>query len=523
VDARRHAARVGATTASNPTTTTDVLVVGAGPAGLATAVAAARHGARVLVVERRASTSAHPRATGLSTRTMEILRTWGIADAVRARSVECALGVAITRTASDRPLAVQPTGYPTPRTALSVSPSMPALCAQDHLEPLLVDALREQGGEIRFATGMTGLCSTPDGVRAELGRAGRVRARFVVGADGPRSRVRRTLGIGVRRLGVLGEFVQAVFRPDLAELTGQPTRPLTLITHPEAGGVLLPVGGGRWAFAHEWHPERGETPDYSAARWTALLRTATGLPELEPEILSVLPFTMAAEVATSYRAGNGFLVGDAAHRMTPVGAVGLNTAVHDGHELGWRLAWSVRGLAGDALLDSYAAEREPVGRVNAERLLRRGEPDPADGLPGDLGRTYLSTVLAGAEPALPRCDRAARPGERAPHAWIRRDGRRCSVLDLFDGRLTVLCGPDAGPWRAAARRLHGIPLQVLSTEAEPRLGRAYRLAPGSAVLVRPDGIVAWRHDGHCRNPGTALSAAVATSLGRAADPVSLAV
>jgi hypothetical protein len=286
--------------------------------------------------------------------------------------------------------------------------------------------------------------------------------------------------------------------------------------------VLLPVGGGRWAFAHEWHPERGETPDYSAGRWTALLRTASGLPELAPEILSVLPFTMAADVATSYRSGNGFLVGDAAHRMTPVGGRGLNTAVHDGHELGWRLAWSVRGLAGDALLDSYAAEREPVGRANAERSLRRGEPDRADGLPGDLGRTYLSTVLAGVEPAPPRYDRAARPGERAPHAWVVHDGRRCSILDLFDRRLTVLAGPDGDPWRAAASRLRGIPLQVLSTDAQPGLRRAYRLAPGSAVLVRPDGIVAWRHDGPACHAGSALSAAVATSLGRASAPAAVA-
>jgi 2-polyprenyl-6-methoxyphenol hydroxylase-like FAD-dependent oxidoreductase len=208
----------------------------------------------------------------------------------------------------------------------------------------------------------------------------------VVGADGPRSRVRRALGIGVYRLGVLGEYVQAIFRAgDLAALTGQPLRPLTMIVHPEAEGVLLPVGAGRWGFAHQWFPERGETPDYSAARWTALLRTATGLPGLEPEILSVLAFTMAADVATSYRAGNGFLAGDAAHRMTPVGAVGLNTALHDGHELGWRLAWAARGLAGEALLDSYAVERERSGGPARSGRCGAGSPTRPTGCPATWG------------------------------------------------------------------------------------------------------------------------------------------
>lgn len=93
------------------------------------------------------------------------------------------------------------------------------------------------------------------------------------------------------------------------------------------------MGAGRWAYGHRWYPERGEHPaDYTPARCTALLRTATGLPDLEPEILSAEPFTMAAEMGTALRAGRGFLVGDAAHRMTATGGRGMNTAIHDGHE-----------------------------------------------------------------------------------------------------------------------------------------------------------------------------------------------
>jgi 2-polyprenyl-6-methoxyphenol hydroxylase-like FAD-dependent oxidoreductase len=106
----------------------------------------------VLVVERHQGTSVHPRATALTTRTMEIMRGWGLADAVRVRSIDCTLEVAIAPTLAAPPLSVVPSGYPSPRQALAVSPTMPALCPQDHLEPLLVDAVREQGVEIRFGT-----------------------------------------------------------------------------------------------------------------------------------------------------------------------------------------------------------------------------------------------------------------------------------------------------------------------------------------------------------------------------------
>ncbi len=134
------------------TTTTDVLVVGAGPAGLATALTALRHGARVLVVERRAGTSTIPRATAVSTRTMELFRAWGISDAVRAARIDGEPVVAVRRTLTDESGVVVPFGYPTPREALAVSPTYPALCPQDRIEPLLAAQVRQLGGEIRFGT-----------------------------------------------------------------------------------------------------------------------------------------------------------------------------------------------------------------------------------------------------------------------------------------------------------------------------------------------------------------------------------
>lgn len=503
-------------------TATDVLVVGAGPGGLATAVSALRHGARVLLIERRPSTSSIPRATGVSTRTMEIFRTWGVDDAVRAGAVDCDPRVHVARTLSDDVPRVQANAFPGVREALAASPAFPAICPQDHIEPVLAGEVRRLGGEIRFGTALRGLRTTADGVRADLGDGGRVRAGFVVGADGPRSAVRAALGIGVEHLGSIGDHVQLLFRADIEARLGRTPPGIAFLDHPEAPGVLLPVGGGRWAYVHGYDPALGESPgDYTPARWRALLRAATGMPDLEPELLGALPFTMAADVAATFRAGPGFLVGDAAHRMTPVAGAGLNTAVHDGHELGWKLAWAVRGLAGEGLLDSHDAERGPVGRANAARSLRRDERDPGDGLPADLGRTYRSPVIAasGAAPAYRR-DRAARPGERAPHVWVRRDGLRISMLDVLADRLTLLVGRDGARWARAAGT-GGVQVLAAGLDVIDRRGtlaRAYRLGPGAAVLVRPDGIVAWRHDGPCADHAGALAAAANIALGRAVAP-----
>ena len=501
--------------------TYDVLVVGAGPGGLATALSAARHEARVLVVDRRPGTSGVPRATGINVRTVEILRTWGVAPAVRARRIRAVPDAASATTLSAPPHSRgRAGGYPTPREILDVSPVLPLACPQDRLEPLLVDAVRRAGGEIRFATPLVALAIGPDGVRAELGSGPRVHARFVVGADGTRSTVRAALGIATRHLGTWAQAVQVLFRPSVS-LQPDPPVLLTLVDEPHTG-VLLPTGEGRWAYASLSFD--GTRPDIPGD-WTPTLRAATGAPDLDPEVLDVRRFTLAAEVATTYRAGPGFLVGDAAHRTTPVAGIGLNTAIHDGHELGWKLAWAASGLAGEALLASHDAERAPVGLAAAERSLSM-EGRPTDGLPSSLGHTHRSPVIAGHEPAPDlRIDLAARPGERAPHAWVTHAGRHRSTLDLFDGTLTLLTGPDGRLWARAARAVTGVPFRTLVAGRDvhgPALAGRYALSPGSAVLVRPDGRVAWRHDGACADRTAALTSAIATALGHPAAAAALA-
>jgi hypothetical protein len=183
--------------------------------------------------------------------------------------------------------------------------------------------------------------------------------------------------------------------------------------------------------------------------------------------------------------------------MTPVGGVGMNTAIAAGHNLGWKLAWVARGWAGSELLDSYELERRAPGEYRARRSLQMGGPPERDPLGEDLGVRYASAVVA------------ADAGERAPHAWVTVDGRRRSTLDLFDGRLTLLVGRGADAWRAAADEVAGGPPLAVVDVADA-LAEYLR---GGAVLVRPDGHVAWRA---AASEHAQLRAALDLALGRVA-------
>ena len=178
-----------------------------------------------------------------------------------------------------------------------------------------------------------------------------------MGADGPRSRVRTALGIGTEHLGGIGRHVQVLFRADLSAVLGEHPHALYALYDPEATGLLIAFGDRPAGATPARAPTDADIPvdddalDRAPADGDRASRTC------DPELLGTAVFDLVAELATASRAGAAFLVGDAAHRMTPVGAVGLNTAVHDGHNLGWKLAWAAPDRAGEPLLASYAAER----------------------------------------------------------------------------------------------------------------------------------------------------------------------
>jgi putative polyketide hydroxylase len=439
-----------------------VLIVGAGPAGLTAAAALAHHGIDFLLVERRPQLSSLPRATVVSTRSMEIFRSWGLESTIRAGAADVEFMQwrcwSLAEAASGFGT---PTGFPTRDQCRVISPTGPACVPQDHLEPVLFDHVASLGvGRMELGVTVAGVSPHGDGVRVAmrdaLGGSTLVDARYVIAADGAHSAVRR--GLGVQMLGsdrLLGA-ASVLFRAPLWDAVGDLRYVLYAVTNPQADGVLLPAGpDDRWLYG-----TIGEIDAITDDELVERLRLGAGIVGLEPRVERTGKFSFAAQIAETYRAGNAFLVGDAAHRATPRGGTGMNTAIHDGYDLGWKLAWVLNGWAGADLLDSYESERRPVAEHNVSRS-------------ADVSGT---TREAGEE-------LQADLGGRLTHVWVREG---VSTLDVVGQGITVFTGPDPSGWEAAGI---GLPLRApLTVEPLSAISaRAVGIRNGGALVVRADG------------------------------------
>jgi 2-polyprenyl-6-methoxyphenol hydroxylase-like FAD-dependent oxidoreductase len=497
-----------------------VLIVGAGPAGLVTGIGLARHGVRSVLIERHPSTSIFPRATGVSTRSMEIFRGWGIDEAVRRGGWRVIPRMAMVTRFDDRSPVEMPLGFPDEAASAAVSPTTAAVSPQDHLEPVLLEHYRALGGDARFSTELVSFEQDADGVLATVGdlatgETRAIRAAYLVGADGHRSRVRSNLGIEMDGPDDLGQYFSILFRADLSEVLGERRYGLYTLAGDGPPRVLVPSGADdRFVFAVPLPPNLDDAviaAMFPPERRLAMLRELSGQPDLDIEVLATSAFAFSAQVATRWSDGRVFLVGDAAHRMTPRGGRGMNTAIADAFDLSWKLAWVLRGIADAALLDTYEAERGPIGRHNVAMSTVPGGGGSDDGLAEDLG-----WVVGSGESAFPP---DGRPGTRAPHAWLDVAGRRVSTLDLFGRGLVLLTNGAAVAWREAARACDGIPLSVRSIgggllDADGRFASTFGLGDGGAVLVRPDGVVAWRTATLPDDPAASLRTACDAALGR---------
>ena len=510
-----------------------VLIVGAGPAGLVTGIGLARHGVRSILVERHPSTSIFPRATGVSVRSMEIFRGWGLDAAVRRGGWHVIPRMATAARFDDPAPSEGPLGFPSEAESLAVSPTTAAVSPQDHLEPVLLDHYRELGGEARFSSELVDFEQDADGVRVTVrdlasGAVSQLRCDYLVGADGHRSAVRSVLGVEMEGPPDLGQYFSILFRADLSEVLGEKRYGLYTLAGDGPPRVLVPSGADdRYVFAVPLPAgldEAAIAAMFPLQRCLGVIREVTGRPDLDVEILATSAFAFAAQVARRWSDGRVFLVGDAAHRMTPRGGRGMNTAIADAYDLSWKIAWVSRGLAAPSLLETYEAERGPIGRRNVAMSMVPGGGGSDSGLAEDLGPVVASTAIAGesADVAALAFPPDGRPGSRAPHVWLEVGGRRISTLDLFGRGLVLLTAGAGASWRSSARSLATTeptlidvrPIGGRVVDVDGTFAPAHGLEPGGAVLVRPDGVVAWRTPAMPADPAAALADAVALTLGR---------
>jgi len=490
----------------------EVLIVGGGPVGLTARALLARWGVSTVLVEKHAELSPFPRSRLLNVRSMEIFRQLGLAATIAARAFAPGFGrIRFRDTLLDRDFATDAmVGINAP---IPESPVIGALTSQDRLEPTLLAAADTP---LRFGVELIDLTEETQSVVATLvdhqtGEETRVRARYVLAADGANSTVRQRLGIDTTGPGALGSFTTVVFDADLNRWSAHQPAGVYATAH----GSFLPLyPEGGWAWL-------GPTPqDAAHADWPDLVSGALGSADVRVDVLRVQHWVINAFVAERFRHGRVLLAGDAAHAIPPSGGLGMNVGLADVHNLCWKLAGVLHGWAGPALLETYDTERQPVAHRNLRQAvantqrafqvqnrrreqLQAGETASAQieapwsdryyaqiGLV--LGVAYHSAAVltddgAPPEPSDTGTDYVptTQPGHRMPHLWLKDNH---STLDALGEWFTLLT-PDPAHWEqqatAAAWPLH---IESLPNEHADLWG----LGAQGALLVRPDGHIGAR-------------------------------
>ena len=518
---------------SRPGPDTDVLVVGAGPVGLCLAIELGLRGVSVRLIEREPARGPQPRAKTLNMRSLEHFRRWGVADAVRAASPipsDLPTDVVFQTRLFGWHIATIPSIYFRGNT-----------CAHDPRfnEPSEWIPQNVVEGELKrkaqslpnvrldFGVELASLSSGADDVEAVVrerdGAQERILARYLVGCDGARSRVRESIGVKLSGRHAYAANYNVILRiPELDAGYPGPRGIMHWIINAESPAIVGPVGE-YWYLAKQLPPGVTSLNDEELE---AAVAGAFGR-KLDFEVVVVDPWYAHELIADSYRVGRVFLAGDACHLHPPFGGYGMNMGIADAVDLGWKLAGVLQGWAGDGLLESYEFERRRVHewtiseavenyRLVSNELLRPGLEQA--GQEGEavrerlavelvrnkqrefhtiglvLGYHYAGSPVIACDDALPPPSAEAydpKPlcGALAPHLWLAPGD---SLYDQFGSGYTLLASTDAEDagveaFRAAAAEL-SIPLTVLRSASE-ELRQTYGR---SLTLIRPDQHIAWR-------------------------------
>lgn len=513
---------------------TDVLIVGAGPSGLATAIELGLRGVRTLVLERNDRSGTAPRAKTTNVRTRTHLRRWGIAGRL---AEEAPFGVDYP---NNMVFVTRLAGAELTRffNAFNASPERSPFypehgqwVPQYTLEKVLVEKARTLPSvDLRFNTKFLTADQDETGVRATIEQDGKtieVRARYLVGADGARSAVRELVGATMEGRHGLTHAYNIIFRaPGLDQAHRHGPAAIYWQISKDGFSAVGPMDrGDTWFFVPAGVPEGQKISEADAAE---MIRRRTGI-DLPIEILSADQWAASELLADRYAKGRILLAGDACHLHPPAGGYGMNMGIGDGVDLGWKIAATLQGWGGPDLIASYEAERRPVHRAVIDEAMANFviytaaippeiEDDTPEGaairdrlgrailaskgrefntLGTVLGLGYEGSPLVAAEPgAAPERDSqnyvpSARPGSLAPHAWL---SDETSLYDLFGQGFSLLIaeGADAGQVALAVDQAEalGVPLELVRPRGVP----VADLYQATLILVRPDQHVAWRGD-----------------------------
>lgn len=533
-----------------------VLVIGGSLVGLASAMFLTQHGVETLSVEKHQSTAIHPRAGYFQLRTLELMRAAGIEDRVRNAALqyyEPDGGLNAVETLAGKEIAQFIPNIN--GDVADVSPARRLFMPQQVLEPILLQRAREFGARVRYATELVDYAQDESGVTATVrnvddGSEQTIRCRYMVACDGNRSPIRESLGITMIGHGLLSRSITIYFRADCSQALRGRNLGVIYVNNPDLRGFFRLEKTGLGGFLVVFTV--GDIINDPNARFVAdriddelaiqLVRQAVGDPELDVHIEDVDKWRAVAEAANTFQHGRVFIAGDAAHTMPPTGGFGGNTGIQDAHNLAWKIALVVKGLAGTQLLDTYDAERQPAGMQAIEqaynRYVTRSDPDlGAEGMHAAIPdihvefNRYRSTAVI---PDLgyiddhqldidPRQSNGL-PGTRAPHVALQRGDMPLSTLDLFVGDFVLIAGPNGGDWTNAAQTVTATFGVLVLFEQVGRGGSltdptdtfcaTYGIGSSGASLVRPDGYVAWRADQHNSDTSGRLVEAIRQVLSR---------